>query len=115
MSRDDVHFEILRRLERKPDMTQRELAAALGISVGRMNNCVRALIEEGLVKAANFRNSRHKRAYLYKLTPQGLLEKATLALHFIRRKEQERQVLLEEIEALRSEVERDLAGQREDD
>jgi EPS-associated MarR family transcriptional regulator len=85
-------------------MTQRELAAALGISVGRVNNCVHALIAKGLIKARNFRNNRNKRAYLYKLTPQGLAEKAALTLRFIRRKELERQTLLLEIEALRAEV-----------
>lgn len=101
---DDLRFQVLRFLEQKPDMTQRELAAALGISVGRVNYCVQALIERGLVKAANFRNSRNKRAYLYKLTPQGLSEKAALAVRFLRRKEQERQALLQEIEALRAEI-----------
>lgn len=104
MRSEDLRFQVLRHLERKPDMTQRELAAALGISVGRVNYCVQALIGRGLVKAANFRNSRNKRAYLYKLTPQGLTEKAALALRFLRRKEQERQALLQEIETLRAEI-----------
>jgi EPS-associated MarR family transcriptional regulator len=104
MNGEDLNFQVLRHLERKPDMTQRELAAALGISVGRVNNCVHALIAKGLIKARNFRNNRNKRAYLYKLTPQGLAEKAALTLRFIRRKELERQTLLLEIEALRAEV-----------
>ncbi|EAR23488.1 MarR family EPS-associated transcriptional regulator [Nitrococcus mobilis] len=63
---------MLRHLEQKPDMTQRELAAALGGSVGQVNYCMQALIERGLVKAANFRNSGNKRAYLYKRILQGL-------------------------------------------
>ncbi|MCO6439693.1 MAG: MarR family EPS-associated transcriptional regulator [Nitrococcus mobilis] len=104
MRPEDLRFQVLRHLEQKPDMTQRELAAALGISLGRVNYCVQALIERGFVKAANFRNSRNKRAYLYKLTPRGLSEKATLALRFLRRKEQERQALLQEIEVLRAEL-----------
>ncbi len=104
MRSEDLRFQVLRHLEQKPDMTQRELAAALGISLGRVNYCVQALIERGLVKAANFRNSRSKRAYLYKLTPRGLSEKAALALRFLRRKEQERQALLQEIEVLRAEL-----------
>ena len=104
MRPEDLRFQVLRYLEQKPDMTQRELAAALGISLGRVNYCVQALIERGHVKAANFRNSRNKRAYLYKLTPQGLSEKAALALRFLRRKEQERLALLHEIEALRAEI-----------
>ncbi|EAR23491.1 MarR family EPS-associated transcriptional regulator [Nitrococcus mobilis] len=104
MRPEDLRFQVLRHLEQKPDMTQRELAATLGISLGRVNYCVQALIERGFVKAANFRNSRNKRAYLYKLTPNGLTEKAALALRFLRRKEQERQALLQEIEALRAEL-----------
>lgn len=104
MQQEDLHFHILRRLEKKPDMTQRELADELGISVGRVNYCVRALMEKGLVKARNFRNSRNKRAYLYKLTPNGLSEKAAMTLRFIQRKEQERQALLREIEDLREEA-----------
>lgn len=108
---DDLRFQVLRLLEQKPDMTQRELAAVLDISVGRINYCVQVLIEWGLVKAANFCNSRNKRAYLYKLTPQGLSEKATLALRFLRRKEQERQTLLQEIEALRAEIGQGKSGE----
>lgn len=104
MRPEDLHFHVLRHLERKPDMTQRELAAALAISVGRVNYCMNALIEKGLIKAANFRNSRNKRAYLYKLTPKGLSEKATLAIRFLQRKEQERRELLDEIESLREEL-----------
>ena len=104
MRPEDLHFQVLRYLERKPDMTQRELAVALGISVGRVNYSLRALIGKGLIKAANFRNSQNKRAYLYKLTPQGLSEKARLTVRFIRQKELERQKLLEEIETLQLEV-----------
>lgn len=106
MQSDDLRYSVLRLLERQPDITQRELAAELGISLGRVNNCVQALIERGWVKAANFRNSKHKRAYLYKLTPQGITEKAGMAIRFLRRKEQERRQLLHEIEALREEVRR---------
>lgn len=106
MQSDDLRYSVLRLLEQQPEITQRELAAALGISLGRVNYCVQALIKRGLVKAANFRNSKQKRAYLYKLTPQGLSEKASLAVRFLRRKEQERQDLLREIEDLREEVRR---------
>lgn len=104
MKREDVHFHILRRLEKKPDMTQRELAEEPGISVSRVDYCVQALMEKGLVKARNSRNSRNKRAYLYKLTPSGISEKAAMTVRFIQRKEQERQALLREIEDLRAEV-----------
>jgi len=85
-------------------MTQRELAHAVGVSLGRVNYCVRALFEKGLVKATNFRNSNRKRAYLYKLTPKGIAEKAELTIDFLRRKERQRRELVQEIEALRAEV-----------
>lgn len=104
MNREDLHFHVLRHLEKRPDMTQRELASELGISVGRVNYCVQALVEKGLVKARNFRNSNNRRAYLYKLTPHGLSEKAAMTMRFIRRKEQERRDLLQEIESLRDEL-----------
>lgn len=106
MQSDDLRYRVLQLLEQQPDITQRELAATVGISLGRVNNCVQALIERGWVKAANFRNSKQKRAYLYKLTPQGMTEKASLAIRFLRRKERERRELLHEIEALREEVRR---------
>jgi len=85
-------------------MTQRELASELGISLGRVNYCVQTLIDKGSVKAANFRNSNRKRAYLYKLTPKGIAEKAELTIDFLRRKERQRRELVQEIEALRAEV-----------
>ena len=84
MRPEDLRFQVLRYLEQKPDMTQRELATALGISLGRVNYCVQVLMERGLLKAANFPNSRNKRAYLYKLTPRGLSEKARLRCGFCR-------------------------------
>lgn len=104
MSADDLRYQALKRLEQNPDITQRELAAALGVSLGRTNYCLNALIDKGLVKAANFRNSRNKRAYLYKLTPKGIAEKTALAIRFIRLKEKERRTLLREIEELRRDV-----------
>jgi len=101
---ESLALDALRALEHEPDLTQRQLARELGVSLGRTNYCVRALIERGLVKAGNFRRSDNKRAYLYKLTPAGVAEKARLAAWFLRAKEQDHQALLAEIERLRAEV-----------
>lgn len=103
---DETRYQLLRRLEADPDVSQRDLARELGISLGKVNYCLKALTAKGLVKAANFRNSRNKQAYLYKLTPKGLSEKADLTVRFLRRKERERLELLREIEQLREEVRR---------
>lgn len=110
---DNLRYQALNRLQANPDLTQRELASQLGVSLGRVNYCLNALIDKGFLKAANFRNSRNKRAYLYKLTPSGMSEKTRLALRFIQRKEQERQDLLQEIEALRQDLGRTTEGVEE--
>lgn len=103
---EEIRYRLLKRLEADPDVSQRDLARELGISLGKINYCLKALTAKGLVKAANFRNSRQKRAYLYKLTPKGISEKADLTVRFLRIKEQERRNLLREIEVLREEVRR---------
>jgi len=104
MTPDDLHYKLLGLLQEQPDITQRQLAISLGISLGRINDCVQALIGQGWVKAAFFRNSRNKRAYLYTLTPRGMAHKADLTLRYLRRKECERQQLVREIKLLRKEV-----------
>ena len=82
-------------------MNQREISMALGLSLGKVNYCLRALIDKGLVKATNFRNNPNKRAYAYYLTPQGIEEKARVTIRFLRRKLQEHRELEAEIEQLR--------------
>jgi len=101
---ESLSLAALRALEQNPDLTQRQLARELGVSLGRTNYCVRALVGRGLVNAGNFRRSDNKRAYLYKLTPAGIAEKARLAARFLRAKEEEHQAFLAEIEQLRAEV-----------
>ncbi len=91
-------------LEKKPDVSQRELAEEIGISVGSANYVVRALIERGLVKVANFKAAKDKRRYSYILTPKGFAEKAALTGRFLVRRLEEYEALREEIEELRSEV-----------
>lgn len=104
---EDAHLRILRLLQGNPRMAQRELADALGLSVGKVNYCVNALLDKGLIKISNFRRSDNKLAYAYLLTPAGLAAKAALTVHFLRRKVQEYEALKTEI----SELEREVAEQ----
>jgi EPS-associated MarR family transcriptional regulator len=104
---DELHYRLLKHLQANPQATQRELAQALGISLGRTNYCVRALIDRGWVKAQNFLNCHNKRAYSYLLTPQGIEQKARIAARFLQRKRAEYAALKAEIAALAAEVERD--------
>ncbi|MCC7487968.1 MAG: MarR family EPS-associated transcriptional regulator [Burkholderiales bacterium] len=106
MLTDEYRCKILRLLEAQPQLTQRELARALGVSLGRVNFCLKALVEKGLVKAANFRNSNNKKAYLYVLTRRGIGEKARATARFLDRKLAEYEALRREIETLRREVRR---------
>src|SRR5690349_19619110 len=101
---DEDRYKLLNLLEKDSKLSQRELAGALGISLGKVNFCVQALIEKGLVKARNFRNSKNKSAYMYYLTPGGFEEKARLTVAFLRRKTAEYEALTQEIERLRREV-----------
>lgn len=100
----ETHYRLLRLLEAKPHLSQRELARELGISLGKINYCLGALIEKGWVKARNFRNNRDKLSYAYLLTPSGIEEKAALTVNFLRRKMAEYDALKQEIEELKREV-----------
>jgi len=91
----------LKILEANPEISQRDLARALGVSLGRTNFCLKALIERGLLKATNFRNSSNKLAYMYLLTPKGLEEKSVITARFLKMKMQEYANLESEIEELR--------------
>jgi EPS-associated MarR family transcriptional regulator len=101
---EDTYFRMMRILQDNPDLTQRELAEKLGISVGGLNYCLKALMEKGLVKMKNFTNSKNKFGYVYVLTPTGMAEKAAITHRFLQRKMEEYEALKGEIEALRSEV-----------
>ena len=103
-SRDELRLRVLRALEANPQLSQRQLAAELGVSLGGVNYALKALVERGFVKADNFRQSGNKVAYLYVLTPQGVAEKASLAAAFLSRKLGEYEMLRQEIEALKGEV-----------
>jgi EPS-associated MarR family transcriptional regulator len=101
---EDTYFRVMRILQENPDLTQRELAEKLGISVGGLNYCLKALMGKGLVKMKNFANSKNKFGYVYVLTPTGMAEKAAITHRFLRRKLDEYEALKAEIEALKTEV-----------
>ena len=110
---EDTHFRIMSILLDNPDLTQRELADKLGMSVGGLNYCLNALIHKGFVKMANFSKSKNKFKYVYLLTPQGIAEKLALTSRFLKRKMEEYDALKVEIEALKAEVGDDQAeGQK---
>jgi MarR family transcriptional regulator, temperature-dependent positive regulator of motility len=104
MPGEDFHFELLRRLAQEPEASQRNLATRMGVSVGKVNYCLRALADKGWVKAANFRRSDNKWAYAYLLTPLGAAAKLRLARSFLARKVSEFEALHGEIESLRREL-----------
>jgi len=100
---EDAYFRLMRILQENPDLTQRELAERLSVSVGGLNYCLKALIEKGLVKMQNFTQSKNKFGYVYILTPDGLAEKAALTHRFLQRKIEEYDLLRAEIEELEGE------------
>ena len=100
----ETHLKVLRHIEANPEITQRELAQELGISLGKVNYCLKALIQRGWVKASNFKNSNNKSAYAYLLTPTGIERKARITLSYLKRKVEEYESLKTEIEELRREV-----------
>ena len=104
MLSDEYRYKILKRLEANPETSQRALAEELDISLGRANYCVQALIEKGLVKANNFRNSKNKKGYAYLLTPRGIEEKAKITVQFLKIKIAEHEALKKEIKGLREEA-----------
>jgi len=104
MLSDEYRYKILKRLEADPEISQRELAGDLGISLGRVNYCIQALIEKGLVKANNFRNSKNKKGYAYFLTPRGIEDKARMTVEFLKIKLAEHEALTKEISGLQAEA-----------
>ncbi len=103
-TQEDTYFRVLRALNENPDLTQRELAQKLGVSVGSLNYCLKALIEKGWVKMQNFSQSKNKFGYVYILTPRGISEKTTLAGRFLKRKLEEYEALKLEIESINQDI-----------
>ena len=101
---DEIHYKIFKLLEAQPDLSQRQLSKELGVSLGKANYCVKAMLDKGWIKANNFKNSQNKIAYVYLLTPQGLERKARLTLRFLKRRMEEFEQLKRDIEQLRREA-----------
>ena len=95
---------LMRVIDENPQVTQRELSANLGMSLGKINFLIRAMVEKGFIKADNFKNSKNKIAYLYYLTPRGFEEKTKITYHYMKRKMAEYEKLEEEIRQLQKEV-----------
>ncbi len=101
---EEAHLRILKIVSERPDISQRQLAVILGVSLGKTNFLIKALFEKGLIKARNFTRSDNKVGYLYKLTPKGVREKLRLTRAFLRRKEAEYEALRSEISLLKRDV-----------
>ena len=104
MSNQELEYKVLKWLEKNPNMTQRQLAKQLGVSLGKTHYLINSLIQVGWVKLANFKRSDNKMSYMYLLTPKGINEKAQITKLFLARKENEYQQLKREIQQLKSEV-----------
>lgn len=107
MLTDEYRYKIFKLVEANPEISQRELARKLGVSLGKTNFCLKALIDKGLIKVNNFRNSNNKLAYAYKLTPSGIDEKANVTIRFLKKKMKEYELLKQEIENISQEVRHD--------
>ncbi|MFT5276199.1 MAG: EPS-associated MarR family transcriptional regulator [Saprospiraceae bacterium] len=102
---NEMHYKVLKILSQNSTISQRELANELGVSLGKTNYCLQALLQKGMIKASNFKNNKNKIAYAYLLTPSGVEHKSTLALEFLQRKRLEFEALKIELEELSREVE----------
>ena len=98
MKENPDHFDVLRKIQNKPKSTQRELAEELGFSLGKLNYCLKALKNKGLIKMKNFEKNPNKLNYIYALTPRGIVEKTKLTLSYMKRKMREYDELKKEID-----------------
>ena len=98
MEQDKDHFEILRKIQKKPKTSQRQLAGELGFSLGKLNYCLKALQQKGLIKIKNFKKNPKKLNYFYVLTPEGIATKTKLTINFMKKKMEEYDELKKEIE-----------------
>ena len=101
---EDTHYQVLRILEQTPRISQRELGKEMGVSLGKVNYCLKALVDKGMVKVSNIKNSANKWAYFYVLTPRGMEAKARISVRFLQRKLEEYETLRAEIDQLQIEV-----------
>ena len=105
MNNQDIRLDLLRKLESNPEFTQRELSREMGVSLGKVNYCMKKLTEKGWVKLTNFSHNKNKMGYAYLLTPGGIEEKSRLTFSFLKRKIVEYEILKKEINALKLESE----------
>ena len=111
MNSQDIRLDLLRKLESNPQYTQRELSRGMGVSLGKVNYCMKKLTEKGLIKLSNFSRSSNKTGYAYLLTLSGIEEKSRLTFSFLKRKIVEYEILKKEINALKLESE-EIANER---
>ena len=106
MNNKDIHLDLLRKLEANPEYTQRELSREMGVSLGKVNYCMKKLIEKGWIKLSNFSHNPNKVGYIYLLTPKGIEQKTKLTILFLKRKIEEFEILKDEISELKLESEK---------
>ena len=103
MNKQNISLDLLRKLESNPQCTQRQLSKEMGVSLGKVNYCMKKLTEKGLIKLTNFSHNLNKMGYAYLLTPSGIEEKSRLTFTFLKRKTAEYEILKKEINALQLE------------
>lgn len=104
MNQKDIRLDLLRKLDNNPQYTQRELSREIGVSLGKVNYCMKKLFDKGLLKLSNFRSNSNKLRYIYLLTPKGIEQKTLLTVLFIERKMKEYEELQGEIQSLQEEI-----------
>lgn len=100
--KDEIAYKLLKLIEAEPDLSQREIAQKMGVSLGKTNYCLKALLDKGFIKVQNFYKNKKKRAYVYFLTPHGIEEKAQVTYRFLHRKINEYETIRNEIETLQN-------------
>ena len=105
MNNKDIHLDLLRKLESNPEYTQRELSQEMGVSLGKVNYCMKKLVEKGWIKLTNFSHNSNKLGYMYLLTPHGIEQKAKLTILFLKIKMKEYEMLKDEIILLKKDTE----------
>ena len=104
MNQKDIRLDLLRKLESSPEYTQRDLSREIGVSLGKVNYCIKKLTEKGLIKLTNFKQNPNKMGYAYLLTPKGFEEKTKLTFSFLKRKIREYEILKNEINKLKEDI-----------
>ena len=112
MNRKDIHLDLLRKLEVNPEYTQRELSQEMGVSLGKINYCMKKLIEKGWIKLSNFGHNPNKASYIYLLTPKGIEQKGRLTISFLKIKLEEYEMLKNEINKLEHDAQKLKSGQK---